>query len=117
MADATVGSVVDCTVLSSTFPSPIAPEISRDAILNLIDEFFASNIQLVTLEGKPDVGKTRILAQFAKRHPSNAMSVFIKPNSWFMQDSQLLYATLPLKCIGLSPSQNWLIPTQQTTGS
>lgn len=91
MSEAVTGAIVDCTVLSSTFPSPIVPEISRDAILNLIDDFFASNIQLVTLEGKPDVGKTRIVAQFAKRHPSHSISVFIKPNSWFMQDSQLLY--------------------------
>jgi hypothetical protein len=88
------GKVVDCTTLSSTFPNSVPHEISRDAILNLVDEFFSSDIQLVTLDGKPDVGKTRIMAQFALRRPSNTITVFIKPNSWFMQEPGLLYADI-----------------------
>jgi hypothetical protein len=94
MSNPVVGAVVDCTVLSSTFPSSIHPEIPRDAILNLIDDFFSCGIHLVSLEGKPDVGKTRILAQFAMRHSTNAISVFVKPNSWFVQDPGLLYADI-----------------------
>jgi hypothetical protein len=91
---ALVGKVLDCTAFSSTFPSAVSHEISRDAILNLIDDFFLSGIQLVTLDGKPDIGKTRIVAQFALQRPSHAVSVFIKPNSWFMSEPSLLYADI-----------------------
>src|SRR5579859_2390653 len=89
-----VGRVLDCTAMSSTFPNPVSHEISRDAILNLIDDFFLSGIQLVTLDGKPDIGKTRLAAQFASRRPSHTISVFIKPNSWFMREPSLLYADI-----------------------
>ena len=90
MSSTSVARVVDCTLFSSTFPPTVPNEISRDAHLNLLDEFFSAGIQVVVLEGKPDVGKTRLAAQFALRHAHKAISIFIRPKSWFTRDTSLL---------------------------
>src|ERR1017187_401963 len=88
------GRLIDCTVFSSSFPGAVPNEISRDSVLNGIEDFFESGIQWVTLEGRQDVGKTRIISQFAQRHSKSCISVFVTPNSWFVQDSSLLLADL-----------------------
>ena len=49
-----------------------------------------AGIQVVVLEGKTDVGKTQLAAQFALRHAHNSISIFIRSNSWFTRDESLL---------------------------
>src|SRR5664280_275214 len=88
------GTVVDCTALSTTFPPPIADEVPRDAIVNLLDDLFDHSFQLVTLDGRPDIGKTRIVAQFARMHCNDSFSVFVRPNSALLLEPQLLFADL-----------------------
>ena len=89
-----LGKVVDCTILSSSFPAVLRNEISRDSVLNGIEDYFNSEINLVTLEGKQDIGKTRIVSQFAQRHNNSCISLFVRPNSWFLQDPALALVDL-----------------------
>src|SRR5579883_790330 len=93
-AAATLGKIVDCTLLSSTFPSSIPHEVPRDAVLNIIDDFFMTGTQVVILEGRSDIGKTRVIAQYAMRYPNQAISIFIRPNSAFLQDPHLFLADI-----------------------
>ena len=89
-----LGKLVDCTSLSATFPQREAKEISRDAILNLIDDFFGGDIQLLLLDGRADIGKTHINMQFALRHPREAITIFVRPNGLITRDPQILVADL-----------------------
>jgi hypothetical protein len=91
---AALGKVVDCTILSTSFPGPLKHEILRDSVLNGIEDYFASDIVLVTLEGRQDVGKTRVVSQFAQRHNNSCVSLFVRPNSWFLQDPALVLSDL-----------------------
>jgi hypothetical protein len=63
----------------------------RDALMNQIDDLFLEGIPLIRLEGKVDIGKTRSLYQFALRHPNRTISIFFRPDSWYLQDPSFLY--------------------------
>lgn len=78
----------------ATFPNPLDREVHRDALLNQIDDLFANGISLIQLEGKAEFGKTQVLAQFAKKHQYDAISTFIRPGSWCLQDPSFLYREL-----------------------
>jgi len=78
----------------ATFPTQLDREVSRDALLNQIDTFFANGVSLVHLEGKAEFGKTQVLAQFAKQHKHTSIATFIRPDSWCLQDPSLLYREL-----------------------
>lgn len=53
---------------------------------------YGDGISLVRLDGKVDIGKTRSLCQFALRHSNEAVCVFIRSESWYLQDPSFLYA-------------------------
>jgi len=59
-----------------------------------MDELLADRFILIRLEGKVDIGKTQVLSQFVRRHPNNAISLFIRPDSWYLQDPSFLYNDL-----------------------
>lgn len=89
-------------------PPHLSPEISRDAILNLMAEFFTSGITLVSLEGRADVGKTQLLKQFCRTRAGNSVSLFLQPQSWFLNDPGLFYAEVANQmcaCLGVEPPQ------------
>lgn len=80
-------------LISSSVDVP-GDEINRDAILNLIDEFFSSGIPLVSIEGRSDIGKSRLLRQFCAKHSARSVSLFLQPHSWFLKDPALFYAEI-----------------------
>src|SRR5208283_5900478 len=73
--------VVDLTVLSRGFPDKPAAEVNREHLLETIQTIFEGDNNFVTTEGDEGIGKTTLLAQFARRHATNALSLFIKPTS------------------------------------
>jgi hypothetical protein len=88
--------VVDLTTLCNTFPEMANNKdtiyIPRNNILDTIDKAFESGTQVVRLEGEEGLGKTTILAQFAKRHNNNTISLFVKrTNRWGYDPQYLLY--------------------------
>lgn len=82
--------VMDLTVACQSFPELPKPEIRRENFLDTIDTIFESNTQLVVIEGAEGIGKTTLLAQFARRHPDRALSLFIKPTSRWGYDPEIL---------------------------
>lgn len=101
----TTGMIVNCASLCASFPRAGSPEVSRDAILNSIEDFFNSDFSLVWLDGKPDSGKTQILRQFALRHANRSISIFVRPDSWYLQDAGLLYKDIAAQA-GFALRQN-----------
>lgn len=85
-------------------------EIPRDAILNLIGDFFSSGVSLLALDGRQDIGKTHILRQFSNKHLANTISVFLRPHSWYLQDTSLLYSDLASQLDNCLGSHNTRLP-------
>ena len=82
--------VMDLTTVCQSFPRLVHPQIERDNILDTIDMMFAGEAQVIVVEGPEGIGKTTLLAQFARRHPKNAISLFIKPTSHWAYDPGIL---------------------------
>jgi hypothetical protein len=96
--------VMDLTTICQSFPRIPELLIPRDNLLNTIERMFGGEIELVMIEGEEGLGKTTLLAQFARRHPDHTFSVFIKAASRFGYDPttvrydlccQLLWAMHP----------------------
>jgi hypothetical protein len=64
---------------------PEAPDrlIERDNVLDTLDRTFETGSQLVAVEGPEGIGKSTLLAQFAIRHVTHAVCLFITPTSRF----------------------------------
>jgi ATP/maltotriose-dependent transcriptional regulator MalT len=75
----TKGEVMDLTTVCHSFPRLPERMISRDNIIDVLERMFDGGIELVSVEGEDGLGKTTLLAQFAKCHPHNTFSVFIRP--------------------------------------
>jgi ATP/maltotriose-dependent transcriptional regulator MalT len=75
--------VMDLTCVCQSFPRLPTPLIPRDNLLKTIDLMFGDEIELVMIEGGEGLGKTTLLAEFARRHADHTFSVFIKAASRF----------------------------------
>jgi hypothetical protein len=71
------GTIVDLPSLSMNFPSAPNPEILRDYIVSTLRSRLQQDIYATAIEGPEGIGKTTILAQFARKHPSTAISLFL----------------------------------------
>ncbi|HVS88859.1 MAG TPA: hypothetical protein VHF01_11655 [Candidatus Acidoferrum sp.] len=80
----------DVTAVATSLPELPSKQVIRENILSTLDDMFHSGIQLLTVEGAEEIGKTTLLAQFAKRHATRTISLFVKPTSWFSYDLQIL---------------------------
>src|SRR5688572_14161857 len=73
--------ILDLTKVSGTFPDLPEPLVPRDNVLDLIDNSFARGFEVFCLEGPEGRGKTVTAAQFAKRHPDHAFTLFLRTTS------------------------------------
>ncbi|TAK27066.1 MAG: ATP-binding protein [Chloroflexota bacterium] len=69
-----------------SFPDPPQPEITREHILLAIETIFEGQTDIGVIEGPEGIGKTILLSQFARRHPHNTFSLFIRPTGWWAYD-------------------------------
>lgn len=82
--------VMDLTVVCRSFPELPLPLIERGNFLDTIDGVFDSGTDVVVAEGEEGIGKTILLAQFARRHPDHTPSLFIRPTSRWGHDPEIL---------------------------
>ena len=82
--------IVDLTTICLNFPETPKPEILREHLLQTIDTIFEDDTYTVIVEGEEGIGKTTFLAQYAKRHPDNAFSLFIRPTNRLAYDPDYL---------------------------
>ena len=95
-------TIVNLTTISSSFPLLESPQIHRDNIRSTIEAVLTAQTDLLVVEGEDGLGKTTLLAQFAARHPENAISLFIRATSRWAYDPSILMMDL---CNQL----NWLL--------
>lgn len=89
--------VMDLTTVCQSFPEVntgleciTSAIVLRDQILQTIDDMLCGNVQLISIEGDEEVGKTTLIVQFAKSHANNCISLFIKPSYSLGYDPEVL---------------------------
>jgi hypothetical protein len=83
------GTVVDLPALSANFPLQVAAELVRDNVVNTIRNLL-EELHGVAVEGPEGMGKSTVLAQFARAHPTTAISVFVSSASRLSSDPDLI---------------------------
>lgn len=94
--------IVDITNICKEFPAPVDSEIVRDNMLDLIEQTLSDKVVALIIEGEQGIGKTTILAQFAKRFGLDVICLFIQ------QYCRIAYASDYLKSVILEQAK-WLI--------
>lgn len=80
---------MDLTTACYSFPVLEENLILRDNLLDTIETMFSKN-DVVVIEGEEGIGKTTLLAQFSKKFPDNAISLFINTSSRYGYDPSYL---------------------------
>jgi len=92
---------INLPIICRNFPKSPDSEVSRENLLDTIDRIFKGGSDLLIIEGTEGIGKTTLLAQYAKRHSDFALSLFIKPVSRLSYSPEYLREVLceQINCI------------------
>lgn len=92
---------INLPIICRNFPKSPDSEVSRENLLDTIDRIFIGGTDLLIIEGTEGIGKTTLLAQYAKRHSGFALSLFIKPVSRLSYSPEYLREVLceQINCI------------------
>ncbi|HLP82882.1 MAG TPA: AAA family ATPase [Phycisphaerales bacterium] len=93
-------------VIISTSPVAQGPEISRDNLLDTIDEQVRSGHHALLVEGESGDGKTVLVKAYARRHPNRALFVGVSAASKWGYDPHCLLqsiATEVHRVLGVDP--------------
>jgi hypothetical protein len=89
-----------------TFPTPRGNQIERENIWHTIEASFETGKEIVLVKAIEGMGKTTLLAQFAKLHHDRCLSVFVQSGSRLGYDPDLLL--MDLHC-----QANWLLSNKE----
>jgi hypothetical protein len=100
--------ILSTTVLCSNFPEPIHEEVTRENILHTVESMLSSgDTEVAIVWGTEGIGKTTLLAQFARSRPNRCASLFIRSNTRFGYQPEHLLTDLTnqLACLseGIEP--------------
>lgn len=87
-------TIVDTTSICANFPVQEGRQIQRDNFIYTFEDILNTEIQVLIIEGREEIGKTTVLAQFAKRHAKNTVSVFVRATNRFSYDPTVLLSDL-----------------------
>ena len=82
--------VVDLPSLSVNFPPAFQAEVPRTNIVSTLTNLVVESVYAAIIEGPEGIGETTVLSQFARRHSSNAISIFITSASRLSFDPELI---------------------------
>ncbi len=81
--------IMDTTKICTTFPQLGESNIQRENMILTIENMLI-NDEIVIVEGMDGIGKTTLLAQYARTFPEQTFSLFMRSNSRWAYDSQML---------------------------
>lgn len=82
--------VMDLTRVASTFPQLGTPNIQRENMIMTLFDMLQTDTELVIVEGPDGIGKTTLLAQFAREYSNHTFSLFVRSSSRWAYDSGML---------------------------
>jgi hypothetical protein len=86
--------IMDITKIASTFPQLEKPSIRRENIIITLADMLCSDSEVVIVDGPDGMGKTTLLAQFAREYPNNTFSLFVRSCSRYAYDPGMLLSDL-----------------------
>ena len=86
--------IMDLTKIASTFPQLEKPSIRRENIIMTLAEMLCADTEVVIVDGPDGIGKTTLLAQFAREFSNNTFSLFVRSCSRYAYDSGMLMRDL-----------------------
>ena len=86
--------IVNTTTICSTFPRFHSPQVNRDNFIHAFEEILGGEVDVLLVQGKEEIGKTTVLAQFARRHPDRCLSVFVRSSNRFSFDPAIVLSDL-----------------------
>ncbi|MGC2742065.1 MAG: ATP-binding protein, partial [Candidatus Angelobacter sp.] len=102
----TTPQVLTAATICTSFPEMPQPTIARENLLVALETMLNGDLQMIILEGEEGVGKTTLLAQFARRNSEHTVSVFIRPTSWYTSDPEILTSDL-------INQMNWIVSSKE----
>lgn len=82
--------VVELPQICRSFPEMSKSEVCRDNLVDTISLWLEDEIELVLIDGDPNIGKTTLLSQFARKYPKQTFSLFLRPASRWSCDPEIL---------------------------
>lgn len=82
--------IADTTSISTTFPGLPDGLIERENLTYALKEILATSAELLMVEGAEGIGKTTLLAQFAKANPDRCISLFLSGSSTYAYDPNMV---------------------------
>ncbi|HBC31144.1 MAG TPA: hypothetical protein DC024_07880 [Clostridiales bacterium] len=82
--------IMDLVTISNNFPELKEDEIHRENVISTIETIFHNDYEIILIEGNEGIGRTTLVAQFARKYPNNALSLFIQPTSLYLYDPDFL---------------------------
>lgn len=73
--------LLDVTTLSRGFPDEPESKVSRDNLIEAIEGILEGNTDVVLIEGNEGIGKTNLVADFARRHARDSIALFLRATS------------------------------------
>jgi ATP/maltotriose-dependent transcriptional regulator MalT len=86
--------VVDLTTVCSTFPEKLEKEVPRDNMISTLLGQLKTNTGIIVVEGEEGLGKSTLLAQFARAHSQQTFSAFVTDSSRYAWDPAMLAQNL-----------------------
>lgn len=86
--------IMDLTKIASTFPQIEKPSVRRENIIMTLAEMLCADTEVVIVDGPDGIGKTTLLAQFAREFPNNTFGMFVRSCSRYAYDSGMLMRDL-----------------------
>lgn len=92
--DPIVGRLASALDFCHTFPTLRGHQIERENILHTIEREFDANKDVVFVKAAEGMGKTTLLAQFARRYSDKTLSIFVQPGNRLGYDPDFLLISL-----------------------
>ena len=89
--------LVSSTSFCQNFPRELTGEITRTNILHTLELMFEGDAELAVVHGPEGIGRTTLLAQFARQHCDRTLCIFLRPTSRFGYDPDLVMREMCLQ--------------------
>ena len=90
------------TKISSTYPKITNLLISRENMLETIEEYFHEGHEVVLAEGAEGIGKSTLLYHFCENNIDNVITLFIRKSNKYSYDSEFVKRDL-------CDQMNWIV--------
>jgi hypothetical protein len=102
MLESAHAQIANTPLFCTNFPEKLDDEIFRTHILHTVDQVFSTDTQIAVVWGPEGIGKTTLLAQFARSRDERTVSIFLRSNTRFGYEPEHVLLDLTLQMAWLT---------------